>query len=130
MKYNDDRIKADFRTRLKKIMEIRNVNATDVCQATGIAKSTYSQYMSGRNEAKADRVHQLAKYFDVSEAWLIGYDAPMERSEKQKKNDNLAEIIVRLRNDDDFSNCVNMLNKLQPHQYESIKQLLSAFSQK
>ena len=130
MEYNDDRIKADFRTRLRKIMEIRNVNATDVCKATGIAKSTYSQYMSGRNEAKADRVHQLAKYFDVSEAWLIGYDTPMERSEKQKKNDNLVEIIVRLRNDDDFSNCVNMLNELQPHQYESIKQLLSAFSQK
>lgn len=130
MEYNDDRIKADFRTRLKKIMEIKNVNATDVCQATGIAKSTYSQYMSGRNEAKADRVHQLAKYFDVSEAWLIGYDVPMERNEKQKKNDNLVEIIVRLRNDDDFSNCVNMLNKLQPHQYESIKQLLIAFSQK
>lgn len=130
MEYNDDRIKTDFKTRLKIIMEIRNVNATDVCKATGIAKSTYSQYMSGRNEAKADRVHQLAKYFDVSEAWLIGYDVQMERSEKQKKNDNLAEIIVRLRNDDDFSTCVNMLNDLQPHQYESIKQLLIAFSQK
>lgn len=116
--------------RIKKALRIKGMKQSDLCQITKIPKSAISQYISGAFEPKQDRVYLISKALNVSEAWLMGFDVPMERSEKQKKNDNLAEIIVRLRNDDDFSNCVNMLNKLQPHQYESIKQLLSAFSQK
>ena len=116
--------------RIKKALRIKGMRQSDLCQITKIPKSAISQYISGAFEPKQDRVYLISKALNVSEAWLMGFDVPMERSEKQKKNDNLAEIIVRLRNDDDFSNCVNMLNKLQPHQYESIKQLLSAFSQK
>ena len=127
MEYRDERIKADFKTRLKAIMEIRGVAATDVCKTLGIAKSTYSQYMSGRNEAKSDRVHQLAKYFNCSEAWLIGYDVPMQRDEAQKQNDQLAELIVRLRRDKAFADIVKKLDKLQPEQLDSVNQLLSAF---
>ncbi len=38
-----------------------------------------SQYIKGTFEPKQDRVELLAKALQVSEAWLMGYDVPMER---------------------------------------------------
>ena len=58
IKVYDERLKTDFKHRLKEIMDIKGLKSADVCKDLGIAKSTYSQYLSGRNEAKADRVHQ------------------------------------------------------------------------
>jgi len=130
MTNNDNRIKASFKERLKTAMTIRQKTATDICRATGIAKSTFSQYVSGRNEAKADRVHTIAKYLNVNEAWLIGYDVPMDRTPMQKKNDDIVEVIAKMRVDEDFYDLVEILTKLSPKQYGSIKQLLIAFMDK
>lgn len=130
MTYNDNRVKASFKERLKTAMTIRKKTSTDVCNATGIAKSTFSQWLSGRNEAKADRVHAIAKYLNVNEAWLIGYDVPMDRTPMQKKNDDIVEVIAKLREDEDFYDLVGILAKLSPKQYDSIKQLLIAFTDK
>ena len=130
IKYYDERIKTDFRHRLKEVMTIKGLKSSDVCRDTEIAKSTFSQYLSGRNEAKQDRVYQLAKYFNVSEAWLMGYDVPMDRNETQKKNDQLVELVIRLRQDEDFANVVGMLDALQPDQFDTIKQLLTTLTKK
>ena len=127
MTINDDRIKESFKERLKIAMSIRRKTSTDVCKATGIAKSTFSQYVSGRNEAKADRVHTIAKYLDVNEAWLIGYDVPMERTSEQKKNDDLVKVIAKLRRDSEFFELVNNITKLNASQIESIKPLIAVF---
>ncbi len=130
IKVYDERLKTDFKHRLKEIMDIKGLKSADVCKDTGIAKSTYSQYLSGRNEAKADRVHQLAIYFDVCEPWLMGYDVPMQRDERQKKNDQLVELVVRLRSDEKFARSVAMLAELSPTQYATIDQLLVEFTKK
>lgn len=130
MKFVDERIKSDFKTRLRYAMNLRGVKAIDLCNATGIPKSAMSYYLSGRNEAKTDRIYKIAKHLDISEAWLIGYDVPMERNEQQKKNDALVDIIVRLRSDESFSDVVRTLNGLTSEQFESVKHLLSAFSNK
>lgn len=130
MIYNDKRIKADFKDRLKMAMKINEFKAIDLCRLTGIPKSTMSQYLSGRNEAKADKVHILAKCLNVNEAWLIGYDIPMERTETQKRNDQLVNLVSRMRNDEEFTEVVRMLDELQPEQYNSIKQLLSTLTKK
>ena len=130
IKVYDERLKTDFKHRLKEVMTMKDLKSADVCKDNGIAKSTYSQYLSGRNEAKADRVHQLAIYFDVNEAWLMGYDVPMQRDEKQKKNDQLAELVVRLRHDEKFERSVAMLAELTPAQFATIELLLADLTKK
>lgn len=52
---------------------------SELCQLTKIPKSAMSQYVKGTFEPKQDRVELLAKALQVSEAWLMGYDVPMER---------------------------------------------------
>ena len=52
---------------------------SELCDRTKIPKSAISQYISGAFEPKQDRIYLIAKALDVSEAWLMGYDVPMDR---------------------------------------------------
>lgn len=70
-----------FANRLNTAMRIRNIKATELAQKTGISKSSLSEYMSGKYEAKQDGVYLLAKALDINEAWLMGLDVPMERAD-------------------------------------------------
>lgn len=68
-----------FKTRLKKIMDLRTLKPVELAEKCGISKSTVSHYMSGYTEPKSNRLYIMAKILNVNEAWLMGYDVPMER---------------------------------------------------
>ena len=65
--------------RIKKALRIRGMKQSDLCQATKIPKSAISQYISGAFEPKQDRIYLISKALNVSEAWLMGFDVPIER---------------------------------------------------
>lgn len=62
-------------------MDIKNINQVDLCQRTGIPKSSMSMYLSGERSPRQNRLSQIAEKFNISEAWLMGYDVPMERTD-------------------------------------------------
>ena len=68
-----------FRMRLIQGMQMRGMRATDLASATGISTARISQYVNGVYEAKQTGIYLIAKALDVNEAWLMGYDVPMER---------------------------------------------------
>lgn len=70
--------------RIRKAMELRGIKAVDLVQATGLGKSAISQYISGKYEPKQVAIHKIAKALNVSEAWLMGYDVPIQRAEEIK----------------------------------------------
>ena len=74
-----------FSNRLNTAMRIRNIKATELSNKTGIAKSSLSEYINGKYEAKQDGVYLLARALDVNEAWLMGLDVPMERRDNLLK---------------------------------------------
>ncbi len=74
--------------RIAKAMAIKGVNQTELCKACKIPKSSLSLYLSGAYEPKQDRIYLISKALDVSEAWLMGYDVPMER-EKNVPSDKV-----------------------------------------
>ena len=67
--------------RLKQALEMRNMKQADLVNMTGIGKSSISTYLSGDYEPKQKNLYRLAKALDVNEAWLMGYDVPMERQQ-------------------------------------------------
>ena len=71
-----------FSNRLNTAMRIRNIKAAELSEKTGIAKSSLSEYINGKYEAKQDGVYLLARALNVNEAWLMGLDVPMERNIK------------------------------------------------
>lgn len=74
-----------FSNRLKTAMRIRDIKATELSVKTGIAKSSLSEYINGKYEAKQDGVYLLAKALNINEAWLMGLDVPMERDIPNKE---------------------------------------------
>lgn len=75
-----DKPTGEFQARFNKAISIRNIKPVELSEKTGISKSAISHYMSGYTKPKSDKLYVLAKALNVSEAWLMGYDVPMERS--------------------------------------------------
>lgn len=74
-----------FSKRLKEAMRIRNINQAELSQKSGISKSSLSEYLKGKYEAKQTGLFNLAKALDVNEVWLMGEDVPMDRAYGRSK---------------------------------------------
>lgn len=107
-------------------MDIKGIKAVDLCEKTGIPKSAMSYYMAGKSEPKSDRLYILARALDVEEAWLLGYDVAMERNISQKENDELADLVDRLKKEKDFRQLIIKINRLKPNQLDAVMNLLDA----
>ena len=68
--------------RLAKALLVRNMRQADLAEKTKIPKSSLSLYLKGAYEPKDDRIYVLAQALQVSEAWLMGYDVPMEKPDE------------------------------------------------
>ena len=87
--------------RLKEIMKKRNLRQVDILNLTKpycekynvkMNKSDISQYCSGKTEPNQDKLYVLGKALDVSEAWLMGFDVEMERTDKKADNTNSVSL--------------------------------------
>lgn len=76
-----------FANRLQKAMNLRNLKASDLSEKTKISKSSISEYLSGKYEAKQNGIYLLSKALNVNEAWLMGLDVPMERIVTEETED-------------------------------------------
>ena len=121
---------AKLSDRLQQALDARGLRPVDLVEQTDIPKSMVSYYLSGRSVPKADRLYKIAQTLEVNEAWLMGYDVPMTRTEEQKKNDAVVDVVVKLRNDSDFLEVVSLLADLPAEQYASVKTLLTGLRQK
>ena len=130
MSTNENTKPAELKDRMREAMQLRNMRPIDLSEKAGIPKSMVSYYLSGKANPKADRVYAIASVLDVSEAWLMGYDVPISRTQEQKKNDNLVKVIAQLRSDPEFFDVVAQLADLPAGEYASIKQLVSALVKK
>jgi transcriptional regulator with XRE-family HTH domain len=69
--------------RIADALNIKGIRQADLCKLANVPKSSLSLYLSGAYEPKQDRIYDMAKALNVSEAWLMGYDVPMERQEEK-----------------------------------------------
>lgn len=118
-------LKAELKDRLQEALYIRDKKAVDLVRDLKIPKSAVSQYLSGKSQnMDSQRLHSICKYLDVSEPWLMGYDVSMERN-MEKKNNAIADIVIRLRTDEDFLYLVESMGKLDAEKLKAFKQLVS-----
>lgn len=112
-------MKTNTSTRLKEIMKIRGLKQIDILEKCAhnpyngkISKSDLSQYVSGKVLPRQDKLSILAYALDVSEAWLMGYNVPMNAQDENDEIDitkhNLVSNIATLINDYD----IDFLNEL------------------
>lgn len=69
--------------RISKALSIRDMKQSELCKLANVPKSSLSLYLSEAYEPKQDRIFDMAKALNVNEAWLMGYDVPMERHDSK-----------------------------------------------
>lgn len=67
--------------RLNLALSTKGVTAAELSRRTGISKGSISQYKNGIVNPKQDRIYLIANALGINEAWLMGYDVPMSKSE-------------------------------------------------
>lgn len=112
--------KNTFATNLKKYMELNDKSRRDICDELGFSYYTFSDWVNGKKYPRMDKVEMLANYFGILKSDLIE-----DKSEMQKNNEALVDIIVRLRNDMDFLSLVKKEMHLDKAQIQSVEQLLT-----
>lgn len=86
-------LKAELKDRLQMALSIREKKPVDLARDLKIPKSAISQYLSGNRTIKdSKRIYVIAQYLGVDEAWLMGYDVPMERKKEQPKKELSKEM--------------------------------------
>ncbi|HIX14218.1 MAG TPA: helix-turn-helix transcriptional regulator [Candidatus Hungatella pullicola] len=64
-----------------KLRDEKNLKDSDVAKATGITKSTFSDWKSGRSKPKNDKLQKIADYFGVTIGYLTTGKDDTEKKE-------------------------------------------------
>ena len=83
---------SNFNDRFKEAFKDRSV--TEFAEEIGVSKQAVSAYLNGVRKPKRIVTNAIAKALNVSPAWLMGYDVPMERT--------MPEISYLLNSDEKF----------------------------
>ena len=94
--------------RIKQALHLRNMRQADLVNLTGIGKSSIRTYISGEYEPKQKNIYKIAKALDVSEAWLMGLDVPMERKEPAIRIND--ELIAKIKNNPKLQELIDILS--------------------
>ena len=94
-------MKSSCAERIKLALSLKDLTQSDLCRMTEISKSTMSQYLSGKYEPSQLKTEIIARALNVSEAWLMGYDVPMERTSSKPRKKGvkipvLGEVVAGL----------------------------------
>lgn len=60
--------------RLKILRKEKKLTQDELAREIGVSKITVLRWENGERQIKPDKIQQLANYFEVSEAYLLGYD--------------------------------------------------------
>lgn len=113
------------KNRIAEALNMRNMKQVDLIEKAGVKKTSLSHWVRQDWQPKQKPLMAMARALDVSELWLAGYDVPKERPVEQVKTDKLAQLVHRLRKDNDLLNlCIN-LSELTPDQLFTINSMVN-----
>ena len=95
----------------------------ELAEMVGVATSTFNDWMKAKNYPRIDKIEILSNYFGIQKSDLIEEKLTPE---KEKDNDILADIIVRMRTDKKFFSVVNSVYEMDAGQLDSVTQMLQA----
>lgn len=105
--------------RIKKRREELKLSQRDLAEKMQYTNhSTIGKIERGQVDVSQTRIVQFAEVLGTSVAYLMGWE------ETEQKNDALADIVLRLRTDDELFEIVNALCKLDREKLTGLSMLL------
>lgn len=116
------------RNRIREALALRNMKQVELCEKTGIKKSSVNNWLAQRWQPKQNALMKMASVLDVSEMWLAGYNVPPDRPIEQKKSDELAQLIHSIRKDEELKDLITSICTLNDEQRKTIKSMVTELS--
>lgn len=113
-----------FAKNLRYYMGVSGKNQKELAEVAGVSAPTFNEWINAKKFPRIDKIQKLADYFGILKSDLIEEKLT---EEKEKDNDLMADVIVRMRMDDKFRNLVFSLYSKDDEKIESIAQMLNAF---
>lgn len=95
-------MKSNSAQRLYELMNYFGLKQIDISKRTGLPKSAISMYLSGQRQPRQDKLTIIAETFNINEAWLMGFDVPMFKSEEDDNIEEIGIIIGKLFESDGY----------------------------
>lgn len=83
---------SSIKKRLREALDNRNMTQQELSDKTGIPKASISQYLSGYAKPKSDRIYMISSALNVNEAWLLGFDVPIDSKVQPLKDTNINDL--------------------------------------
>lgn len=115
-----------FAKNLRRYAEKTGKTQKQLAEIVGVAHSTFNDWATAKKYPRIDKIEILANYFGVLKSDLIEEKLT---EEKEKDNDLLADIIVRMRTDEDFRSAVKSIYLLDASKVKGVGEMLRAFVQ-
>lgn len=93
----------------------------ELAKIVGVAPTTFNDWMKARKYPRIDKIEKLADFFGILKSDLI--EEPLTE-EKEKDNDILSDIIVRMRVDKSFFESVQLLSSFDSEQMKGVQETL------
>lgn len=116
------------KNRIGEALNIRGLKQVDLVEKTGLTKASINNWLKQRWQPKQKALMTMARALDVSEMWLAGYDVPMERPAAQKKSDELTQLIIEIKEDEDLKDLFVSICSLTADQRTTIKSMVNELS--
>ena len=117
--------KAIMSQNLRRIMSERKVSAKELSKALDFPYTTLLSWLKADNYPRIDKIEAMANYFGIQKSDLIEEKLT---AEKEKDNDLLSDIIVRMRTDEKFMSAVVSIYSLDASELDGLDGMLRAFS--
>jgi transcriptional regulator with XRE-family HTH domain len=113
-----------FAKNLRYYMGVSGKNQKELAEVAGVSAPTFNEWINAKKFPRIDKIQKLADYFGILKSDLIEEKLT---EEKEKDNDLMADVVVRMRMDTKFRNLVFSLYHYDDEKIESIAQVLNAF---
>lgn len=122
--------------RIRELIDDLGMSQIDFCNRTGIKASALSNYLNGNRVPRQDAIMRIADTFNISAAWLMGYDVPASVNDRTTINHvytedpRITELIIygypeRLNL---YSKLIEAADPFDDEQVERFIQTLQAFN--
>lgn len=107
--------------RIKNLREQANIPQSELAKKVGISKQSLYKYENSIiTNIPSNKIEKIAKNLNTTPAYLMGWEESME-----KKNNAIADIVLRLRSDAELLSIVEDLSALPSDKLQAVKTLIS-----
>lgn len=111
--------KKTFAKNLRYHMQMSGKTQKELAEIAGVSAPTFNEWINEKKYPRIDKIQRLADYFGILKSDLI---EDKEKEEKNIKNsDAMADITVKMFEDEDFFLVVKFLSELDKKQFKRAK---------